>query len=485
MANNAGCHVSTPTKTDENLIELGDVLVLGMGMTGVYVARYLAARLGGRVSSVTLYGGRSAAESPEVEELRSQGVHVVLGSEEVQGHYDLCIASPGISEISAFFCSARACSREIIAEPEFAWRESPEDWVAITGTNGKTTTTTLVSALLHEGGCDATSVGNIGYLATKAVSERERGEWFVAELSSFQLACTQRLHPHVAVLLNITPDHISWHGSLARYAAAKERIFQNLTLDDLAVVANGDQWCREIITHLHARHLRVCVVDLTADPQTPCAAFPRDGRLIVRLDGVEHDLASIARLNIKGTHNVENALAASVVALELGVAPATIRSCLHRFQPLEHRIEPCGELNGVSFVNDSKATNTDAVEKALSAFAPHSVVLLVGGHDKGTDLSELAHCIAADCAVVVCYGEAGPRLVQAIASVATEGKRPDIEIAPHMADALDVAILRAHPGQTILLSPACSSFDEFSGFEERGRVFKQLVMSRIAAEGGR
>jgi UDP-N-acetylmuramoylalanine--D-glutamate ligase len=483
MANNAGCHVSTPTKTDENLIELGDVLVLGMGMTGVYVARYLAARLGGRVSSVTLYGGRSAAESPEVEELRSQGVHVVLGSEEVQGHYDLCIASPGISEISAFFCSARACSRGSLRNQSSRGVKAPKTgWPS--QYEGKTTTTTLVSALLHEGGCDATSVGNIGYLATKAVSE-ESVVSVCRRAFEFSLACTQRLHPHVAVLLNITPDHISWHGSLARYAAAKERIFQNLTLDDLAVVANGDQWCLEIITHLHARHLRVCVVDLTADPQTPCAAFPRDGRLIVRLDGVEHDLASIARLNIKGTHNVENALPPLSLPLSwvLHLPLSGVVSIV--FSRFEHRIEPCGELNGVSFVNDSKATNTDAVEKALSAFAPHSVVLLVGGHDKGTDLSELAHCIAADCAVVVCYGEAGPRLVQAIASVATEGKRPDIEIAPHMADALDVAILRAHPGQTILLSPACSSFDEFSGFEERGRVFKQLVMSRIAAEGGR
>ncbi|NLH91620.1 MAG: UDP-N-acetylmuramoyl-L-alanine--D-glutamate ligase [Atopobium sp.] len=473
------------TQCDENQTRLGDVCVLGMGKTGEYVARYCAARLGGRVSSVTLYGGLSSKRGDKSRALESVGVKVMAGCDVVEGSYDLTVSSPGISEFSSFFCSARACSREIISEPEFAWRESPDRWVGITGTNGKTTTTTLTTALLHGAGKDAIAVGNIGYLATSAIKGRDADEWFVAELSSFQLACSQRLHPRVAALLNITADHLAWHHSFQNYTEAKERIFQNLTPSDLAIVSDSDAACRVIAGHLAARHLRVCTLDVSQDPTGPNAAFTRDGLLIVRLDGREHELVQAEELRIKGDHNVENVLAAAAIALELGCDEQSVCRNLVEFSPLEHRIEPCGECDGVAFVNDSKATNTDAVEKALMAFEPGSVILLAGGHDKKTDLSDLAKVVCRDCAAVICYGEAGPRIAAAVEQLRARLKAElFIEEASHMADAFQRATRIARSGQTILLSPACSSFDEFKGFEERGRVFKRLVADYIVARKG-
>lgn len=462
---------------------LGHVLVLGMGMTGEYVARYCAALLGGRVLSVTLYGGASSAKGDASEALTAQGVHCVLGCEAVEGNYDLCIASPGISEFSPFFVAAKNCSKEIISEPEFAWCESPRNWIAITGTNGKTTTTSLTTAILHEGQLRATSVGNIGFLATKALAGRADDEWFVAELSSFQLACSKTLHPRVAMLLNVTPDHIAWHKSIENYAAAKERIFANLKADDLAIISDTDAWCCAIAERLQARNLRVCLLNPARDAGSSCAAFVRAGQLVVRLDGTEYLLVRADELQIKGEHNLADALAAAAAALELGIDAEAVNRCLKSFHPLEHRIEPCGELKGVHFVNDSKATNVDATEKALAAFKPGSLVLLLGGHDKGTNLDELSKLVVKTCAGVVCFGEAGPRFAKTIRAHVSKDSTLHLRTVAHLADAVDTAWELAHDGQTILLSPACSSFDEFSGFEERGRVFKDLVVRLIAAGG--
>ena len=469
---------NTPDTNFGGTAYLGDVCILGLGKTGEGIAAYLADLPRERVSSITLYGGAKSAEGEATRALTERGVRVVVGTEEVEGHYDLTIASPGIPEHSDFMHNAQACSDEVIGEPEFAWRESPDRWLAITGTNGKTTTTTLTAELLRAAGEDALAVGNIGRLATGEVAGRPQGRWFVAELSSFQLAETRYLHPRAAALLNVTPDHIKWHGSLERYAEAKERAFANLTPDDLAVVSNEDEWCRAAIARLEERGLRVAHVQVTGDPGTPCAAFARDGRLIVRLDGVETDLVDAAELNIRGDHNIQNALVAAALVLEVGADAEAVRACLRTFSPLEHRIEPCGERDGVHFVNDSKATNTDAVEKALGAFEPGTVVLLAGGTDKGTDLSTTAELASRVSRAVVCYGEAGERIAQAME--AASGPATVLR-AQHMADALQVACAQAQPGDTVLLSPACASFDEFSGFEERGRVFKQLVAAYIAA----
>lgn len=463
---------------------LGRTLVLGLGKTGESCARYLASLVPERVESVTLYGGASSAPGEKTRALEALGVTVVCGTEEVAGSYDLAVASPGIPEGSAFFRSAVAAATEVIGEPELAFRESPERWVAITGTNGKTTTTSLTTHLLADAGRAAESVGNIGTLCCDRVATRPEGGWLVAELSSFQLATTRLFHPHAAVLLNVTPDHLEWHGTMEAYASAKERIFANVNAQDLAVVSVDDAWCRAAASRLRARGIDVCELSVEGEPTCANAAFLRGETLVVRLAGTEHALLDASDLKIFGRHNCENALAASAVALFLGLSDDDVRSGLKSFSPIEHRIEPAGEVAGVRFVNDSKATNTDSVEKALTAFPAGTVVLLLGGHDKMTDLTSLAQAVAADCRVAVCYGAAGERIARALEDErAATGSALEVVRAPHMREAFSAAVDAARPGETVLLSPACSSFDEFANMGERGRLFKQLVRELAQREG--
>lgn len=470
-----------------NIEYLGDVLVLGMGKTGEGICRYLAGLMPARVRSVTLYGGKKSAAGEASAALEALGVRCVLGSEDVRGAYDLAVSSPGIPESSPFARAAASCSRELVGEPELAFRESPERWLAVTGTNGKTTTTSLATHLLRAGGMAAESVGNIGVLCIGEVASRPEGGWLVAELSSFQLAETSRLRPRAAALLNITPDHIEWHGSMEAYVAAKERVFANMGAGDLAVVSVDDDWCRAVASRCSARGIRVCELSVEGEPASADAAFLRAEALVVRLGEEEHELCRASDLLIRGRHNCQNALAASALALAAGAGERDVRRGLADFNPIEHRIEPCGNVGGIEFVNDSKATNVDSVEKALLAFEAGSVVVLLGGHDKGTELETLAAACLRRARVAVCYGEAGPRIAAALESAAAAKGGAGLEVvrAEHLRDAFDSAVAAARPGDTVLLSPACSSFDEFGNMGERGRFFKQLVAGLAAGAGER
>lgn len=459
---------------------LGNVAVLGLGRTGEAVARYLCALLGTRVDSVTVFGGASSTPGERTRELEALGARVVCGTEDVTGAFDLAVASPGIPDCSTFFSAAAACSTEVIGEPELAWRESPERWVAVTGTNGKTTTTSLLTHLLRAGGLEAESVGNIGTPAIEVVAARGERTWFSAELSSFQLATTRLLRPRAAIVLNVTPDHLEWHRTMEAYAAAKERALANLGAGDLAVVSVDDGWCRAMADRAEGRGVRVCRLSVEREPAGADAAFLRGETLVVRLGDAEGELVGGGELKIVGRYNAENALAASAVALFLGVAEKDVRSALRSFSPIEHRVEPVASVRGVRYVNDSKATNTDAVEKALAAFAAGSVVLLLGGHDKGTDLTSLAASVRERCRVAVCFGEAGERIARALKC---EPSDLVVERAPHLREAFDAAVRAARPGETVLLSPACSSFDEFANMGERGRFFKELVRALDASAG--
>lgn len=449
------------------------LLVLGQGTTGLDVVSWALRHRGDRVDSITVYGGGSSSPTEKTRSLEASGVEFVYGTELVQGSYDVCVASPGISEFSEFFGSARAASVQIMGEPEFAWRLSPQRWCGITGTNGKTTTTSLTQHLLRSSGMAASAVGNIGMTAISAVDSRSQGDWLVAELSSYQLATTCELHPRVSVLLNITPDHLAWHRSHDNYARAKISLFKNMDRDDLAIVDVEDDGINAYRDQIFVSGRRVLSVSFE-DPGTADAAFVRDGVLTVRLADDETSLVSAGELKIFGHHNVINALAASAAALACGATAVGVREGLKVFAPLGHRVEPCGELDGVRYVNDSKATNTDAVLKALTAFPQDRVILLLGGHDKGTPLDEFAEQVAAQVGAVVCFGEARERFQHALEE--TEGASDiDIAVASDLCDAVDVARSLASRGDVVLLSPACSSFDEFSGFEERGRRFKAYL----------
>ena len=477
---------------------LGRVLVLGLGKSGKAAVDYCLDLVGSRVESVTVAAG---ARTPDAEAFaqaaRSRGARVFFDHEDIEEAYDLCIASPGIPQTSAFYASAEAACGELVSEIEFAWRESAADarWVAITGTNGKTTTTSLATAILREGGFDARAVGNIGDVALIGVAAGD-ADVYVAEVSSFQLASTRLFAPNVAVVLSITPDHLAWHGGFEAYAEAKFKALSNLSSAPgaVAVLAATDDTVRAKVRELKslgeargfayipigtASGLRESMVDRCG---AEAAAFVDvDETLRIDVAGTTHRLCAVADLPIKGEHNIENALAAASCAIALGVSDETISRALAEFPPLEHRIEPCGEVSGVAFVNDSKATNVDATIRAYSAFAPGTAVVLLGGCDKMTDLAPLVKATRENAKAAVCFGDAGERFFGAFAQAAAEGF--PVVRAQHLADAFDAACSIAEPGDTVLLSPACSSFDEFSCFEERGEAFKELV--RIRAGEGR
>lgn len=460
------------------LADAFSLLVLGQGKSGLDVARWALAHPE-RVSAVTVYGGGTSEPNDATRALEAAGASFVYGTEQVEGAYDVCVTCPGISEFSGFFKAGREHAAQIMGEPEFAYRLSPDNWIAITGTNGKTTTTSLTDYLLKAAGEASVAVGNIGEPPVNEIDGRAHNEWFVAELSSYQIATTTELHPRVAVLLNITPDHLGWHKSHKNYALAKIKLFDNMVDDDLVVVDVEDAGIHEFDEYIYTPGRRICKVAFD-EPEGADAAFVRDGKMVVRLKGVETQLVATSELKISGHHNVINALCAATAALAVGADVDGVRRGLASFQPLEHRVEPCGEIDGVRYVNDSKATNTDAVEKALTAFPDDDVILLLGGHDKGTPLTDFARVVMDNVRSVVCFGDARERFTAAMDEADVDGD-VDIAQADDLRDAVDVARSLSSRGDVILLSPACSSFDEFSGYEERGRVFKDYVAQLAAA----
>lgn len=472
---------------------LGRVLVIGLGKSGMAVARYASALVGTRVESVFIAAGEENEAAREfARRYESDRVRFAFGCECFSDHYDVCIASPGISQFSDFYQNAAAASDEIISEAEFAWRESDENsrWIAITGTNGKTTTTSLTAHILKRAGFKAAAVGNIGDVCLDAVAQGDV-DLYVAELSSFQLASTSLLAPIAAVILNITPDHLYWHLSFEAYRDAKFKCLANLheTPGALAVLDATDEVVRGKIRELKAQsaldrgfgYIPIGTASgihesmISRCGANAAAYVDEENMLVVELSGTRHVFCAVDDLQIKGDHNVANALAASCCALAAGASDDAIIEGLKSFAPLEHRNEPCGSIRGIHCFNDSKATNVDSSLKALSSFKPGTVVALYGGRDKGTDLAELVKATKEYAHAVVCFGECQDRFYDAFA--ADRGNLTLLRAA-WLEDALDAALSVARTDDNIVLTPACASFDEFSCFEERGEVFKKLVADR-------
>lgn len=484
MGGNAGAMVEGRKHAPE---DLGRVLILGLGKSGQAVCDYCRPLIGTRIESITVAAGKQSRASAEYAKLPANaGIDFRFEWYDPEGDFDLCIVSPGIPQISAFYQNAVAASRELISEVEFAWRESREEavWVAVTGTNGKTTTTALAAHVLERAGYAACAVGNIGDTCIEAVG-RDKAKVFVAETSSYQLASTALFAPDVALLLNITPDHISWHGTMDAYRAAKLKVFSNLfrAQDAVAILDATDEEARSQVKKMKAvgegeRGFSYIPLGassgIEADMRAVCgsenAAFVADGSLRIAYRGREFDAGRIDDLQVKGLHNVSNALCAAACAFVLGADEDSVREGLGTFAPLEHRIEPCGSVAGIFCYNDSKATNAEAVICALESFEDQPLWALFGGHDKGTDLTALVDCAQARCKGIVCYGEAGPRFERAFA----ESDIP-VLVAASMAEALACALSHARAGDAVVLSPACASFDEFDSFEHRGRAFKEAV----------
>lgn len=498
------------------------VLVLGLGKSGRAAVDYCLGLLGERIGCVAIAAGEENESSRAfADAARDAGALVAFGDDgpvalaamrgEREGSgaavsedaanaaspaFDVCIASPGISQFSYLYQSASRLSAEVISEVEFAWRESAASsrWVAVTGTNGKTTVTSMTAHVLQTAGIDAVAVGNIGYPCISALADGG-AEAYVAEMSSYQLASLRSFAPDAAVILNITPDHLRWHRSFEAYRDAKLKLLDNLADAAGSVVALDatNDVVREKVRELRAAEGRPGALNyvplgtadgIGGDMRARCgsrnAAFLSDaGVITVALDGRVHELLPASELLIKGAHNVGNALAAGVAAVSLGVDDAAIAQGLRTFAPLEHRIEPCGSVRGAACYNDSKATNVDATLKALESFPGVRPLVMLGGDDKGTDLGPLVASAHAHARGVVCYGEAGRRFYQAFDDARTAAPADfSLLSAEHMEQAFDALAAIAHEGDVILLSPACASFDEFSSFEERGRVFKALVAAR-------
>lgn len=452
-----------------------NIAIVGLGVSGVAAARYVLAQgESGASGTLAIY---DAAENDRLrvlaEEFGALGVRVRLGADSVDAPVDLAIVSPGIPPSSRLRQSVMAVATRVIGEIEFAFERSHAPWLAVTGTNGKTTVTSLTAHLLTTAGVPAEAVGNIGEPPIALVDDIGPSTALVAELSSFQLALTEDFCPRVAVLLNITPDHIDWHGSLDAYAADKARLFANMGVDDCAVIDIDDAGSAPFADIVTARGVKVARVSRDGLPVGGAGLV--DGLLTLDTASGPLRLIPASELRIRGDHNVSNALAAAAAAHAWGVDADSIAEGLRTFDPIEHRLEPVALVSDVQYVNDSKATNPGATLMALTAFVDRPVLLLLGGRNKDNSFAELAEKARVGTRIVVAFGEAAPEIVGALQATGAT-----YEVRDTMLEALACAAQLADPGDVVLLSPACASFDEFDGYAHRGRVFKSAV---IAGDG--
>jgi len=440
------------------------VTVVGLARSGVAAARLLrtagADVIGTDMKPVTALGREAAA-------LADLGVRLLAGAGEPAAAFagtDLVVVSPGIPLDGAQLAAARTRRVPIIGELELGWRAMEADTIAITGTNGKTTTTALIGAVLAQQPRPVLVAGNIGTpLSAHALSFPADG-LVVCEVSSFQLETTEAFQPRVAVVLNVTPDHLDRHGTFAAYVDAKARIFANQAPADCAVLNADDEATRALGTRVRAP-----VVWFSRRRELAHGVFVRDGRIAARLNGHVEDICPLSEIFLRGQHNVENVLAATACALWTGVSPAAIRTAVARFRGVAHRIEWVRDLKGVHYYNDSKGTNVASTLRALESF-PERIVLIAGGKGKGQAWGPLAAAARGRVAHALLIGEDAEKIGAALAAAAIP-----VTFCQSLQEAVDRARALAAPGDIVLLSPACASFDMFDHFEHRGDVFKKLV----------
>lgn len=435
------------------------VLVIGAARSGIAAAKILHE-----------HGAQVILSDSKLDlNIELDGVEVRLGkqTEELLNGVDKIIVSPAVPIKIPLLKAAAAKGIPIISEVEFAYGLAKSPICAVTGTNGKTTTVTLLGLLLNEKFAKVGVGGNIGVPLCEVALEVGAGGYLAAEISSYQMEATKNFKPHISAILNVTPDHLKRHGSMEVYQAMKEKIFAQQTAEDFLILNYDDERTREIKDRAACR-----VLYFSRQRKLEEGAFIKNNRLVIRFNGT-HELCTVDELGIKGGHNVENALAASLMAFVAGVEADKISSVLKTFQGVEHRIEFVRELDGVKYYNDSKATNTDSAIKALETFAGH-IVLIAGGDDKGTDLTDFLELVNERVDWLILVGDAAARFK----SCAIDSGYPAekiLEAGYSMERAVELAKNISRPSQVVLLSPACASFDMYSDFEERGRDFKRIV----------
>ena len=443
------------------------VLVVGLGKSGLAAALFLR-RKG---AQVTVSDVRSAeALAKDIPALLEEGIMVEAG-----GHglltfrrQDLIVVSPGVPLDTSELVQAKGFGLKIIGEVELAARFLKGKMLAITGSNGKTTTTALAGEILQGGGLPTLVGGNIGVPVIELVDQSREDGWSVLEVSSFQLESTEEFHPTIAVILNITPDHLDRHGTFQNYARAKERIFAAMDEND-GVVLNADNPPAADA----AARTKAKTFWFSLEHPVDQGAWLQDGSIVYRgsKDGAVEAIMQLKEIPLKGAHNVENVLAAVVASRLAGVSAEAIRKGVASFKAVEHRLEFVATVNGVDFYNDSKATNVDATAKAIAAFDT-GVHLILGGKDKGSPYTVLESLLRQRVRAVYTIGSAAAKIESQLRGVVPIYSCETLEKAVNEAGAA------AHPGDVVLLAPACSSFDQFENYEHRGRVFKELVGER-------
>jgi UDP-N-acetylmuramoylalanine--D-glutamate ligase len=453
-----------------NFMDLNNkrVLVVGLGKSGVASALFLKSR-GARV---TVSDAKPEAElRDEILLLLEHGITVETG-----GHgdrtfrgQDLIVVSPGVPFDAPQLVQARNLGEPIIGEIELAAQFLAGPIVAITGANGKTTTTSLAGEIVAAGKFPTLVGGNIGAPAIGLVDRAGPATWTVLEVSSFQLETIVEFRPRIAVILNITPDHLDRHKTFSNYVNAKARVFENQRQDDFTVFNADDPTTAGLSDRTHAQ-----LFWFSRKKEVEKGAFARGAHLYFRDGHSEREIMPLAELPLKGAHNLENVLAGVSIGMLVGCQPEQIRQAVRNFKAVEHRLEFVARVAGVDYYNDSKATNVDATIKALESF-PANIHLILGGKDKGSDYTVLHELLRQRVKRVYTIGAAAAKIESQIQGAA------EIDHAETLENAIRRASESAAPGDVILLAPACASFDQFRSYEHRGKVFKETVHSLAMA----
>jgi UDP-N-acetylmuramoylalanine--D-glutamate ligase len=443
------------------------VLVVGLGKSGVASALFLQAR----GAKVTVSDSKPQDQlGEEIPVLLDHGIAVETGGhgERTFRGQDLIVVSPGVPVDSPPLVQARALGEPVIGEIELASQFLPKNIVAITGSNGKTTTTSLAGEIIAAGGFSTAVGGNIGTPAISLVEQAKPETVVVLEVSSFQLETIQTFRPKVAVVLNITPDHLDRHRTFEAYTNAKARIFENQQPEDFAVLNADDAASAALAVRTRAQ-----VFWFSRKKEVKQGAYVRDGRILFRDAKGQREIMLTAEIPLKGGHNVENVLASVCVGAVMGCDPGRIAKAVRDFKAVEHRLEYVATIRGVEYYNDSKATNVDATIKALESF-PANIHLILGGKDKSSDYTLLNDLLGQRVKRVYTIGSAAEKIESQIQGV-------DVDHSETLETALRRASAIAAAGDVVLLAPACASFDQFQNYEHRGRVFKEVVHT-LAAE---
>jgi UDP-N-acetylmuramoylalanine--D-glutamate ligase len=438
------------------------VTVVGLARSGLASCKVLAER-----GATVLGTDQSPAEALPVDltDLARRGVRLEIGGHSPASilDTDLLVVSPGVDLRHSLFAQARAAGVPTWSEVELASRLTGARFLAVSGTNGKSTTVSLLGEMLRAAGFPSVVAGNIGTALCEVVPGLTSSHWVVAELSSFQLETIVAFRPHVAVLLNLAPDHLDRYDSVEEYYAAKARIFLNQTMDDFAVLNADDPLVLKYAKGIRSRLRLFSRLRTVGD-----GSFLRGDRLVVRREGRTERVCEMSTIRIQGVHNVENSLAAAAAASAIGVPAGAIASALAGFPGLPHRLEFVAEVDGVRYVNDSKGTNVGAVVKSLEGYGG-GLILIAGGKDKGGDFTPLRPLVETRVKTMILIGQARAKIRAHL-----DGACP-MEDAASLEAAVDRAAQIAGPGDSVLLSPACASFDMFRDFEERGEAFRRAV----------